>query len=146
VLWLITGTRRSTFEYFGHSENQNKTNQQTNKQTNKQTAKKTNKCCNGFTLNTVSNVVLSPLLCSFVARPEWVSTRNQGSTITFQPAPAMSRAAPTMSHAAHFADNSPKPWRLKRLLPPPSQADPKSRWSRPVESPGNAERLLVAAE
>jgi hypothetical protein len=33
----------------------------------------------------------------------------------------MSHAAPTMSHAAHFADNFPKPWRLKRLLTAPKR-------------------------
>jgi hypothetical protein len=33
----------------------------------------------------------------------------------------MSHAAPAMSHAAHFADNFPKSWRLKRLLPAPKQ-------------------------
>jgi hypothetical protein len=33
--------------------------------------------------------------------------------------PTMSHAAPTMSYVAHFAEISPKPWRLKRLLPAP---------------------------
>jgi hypothetical protein len=41
-------------------------------------------------------------------------------TRIFQAASAMSHAAPTMSHAAHFANFS-KPWRPKRLLPAPKR-------------------------
>jgi hypothetical protein len=43
------------------------------------------------------------------------------STRIFQAAPTMSHAAPTMGHAAHFADNFPTPWRLKRLLTAPKR-------------------------